>query len=328
MAKEAINNVKLGLFISSGLAVLIISLYLIGKNQSFFGSYFHARARFKNINGLMTGNNVRFAGIQAGTVSKIQVINDTTIEVELLIDKKMKPFIHANAFAAIGNDGLMGNKVINLTPNAIPAKEVEEGALLAIKRSPETDDMMQTFSNTNQNVLAISQSLINTLNRLNESKAFWNILNDTSIPFNLSQSMVNIKASTIRINELSLSLNSLVKDLHDGKGAAGLLLEDKATANNVRSAIENLTTASKESLNAISKIDSLVAQVQQDAAHGHGTVHTLLRDSVMANRLSNSMLNIEKGTAAFNQDMEALQHNFLTRKYFKKQEKLKKAGQK
>jgi len=304
MGKETISNLKLGMFITAGLAVLIISLYLIGRNQSFFGSYFHARARFRNISGLMVGNNVRFSGIQAGTVSKITVLYDTVIEVEMLIDKGMKPFIRQNTYAAIGNDGLMGNKVINITPNNNPAPEIEEGALLRIKTSPETEDMMQTFSSTNQNVLAISQSLINTLNRLNNSKAFWDILNDSSIPTNINGSMVSIRSSAERINELTASL--------------------KNTETNVKDAIANLDKASKESVSAIARIDSLINQVQQDAAHGHGTVHALLRDSMMAVRLSNSMANIEKGTAAFNQDMQALQHNFLTRKYFKNQAKMKK----
>jgi phospholipid/cholesterol/gamma-HCH transport system substrate-binding protein len=196
--------------------------------------------------------------------------------------------------------------------------------LLRIKTSPETEDMMQTFSSTNQNVLAISQSLINTLNRLNNSKAFWDILNDSSIPTNINGSMVSIRSSAERINELTASLNKMVTELKEGKGTAGALLEDKNTETNVKDAIANLDKASKESVSAIARIDSLINQVQQDAAHGHGTVHALLRDSMMAVRLSNSMANIEKGTAAFNQDMQALQHNFLTRKYFKNQAKMKK----
>src|SRR6185312_5708238 len=116
MAKQSINNIKLGVFVIAGLLVIIVSLYLIGKNQSLFGSSFTVRARFKNIGGLMPGNNVRFAGIQAGTVKSIKIINDSTVEVSFLIEKKVKPYIHKNSFVTIGTEGLMGNKVLNITP--------------------------------------------------------------------------------------------------------------------------------------------------------------------------------------------------------------------
>ena len=87
MKKNSINNIKLGIFIIAGLFILVVSLYLIGKNQHFFGSNFVLKARFHNVEGLMPGNNVRFSGIQCGTVKDIEIINDTTIEVTMLPSK-------------------------------------------------------------------------------------------------------------------------------------------------------------------------------------------------------------------------------------------------
>jgi ABC-type transport system involved in resistance to organic solvents, periplasmic component len=63
MAKRAINNVKLGAFVLSGLFLLILLLYMIGKNRNMFGSNFILKARFENVQGLKSGNNVRYAGI-------------------------------------------------------------------------------------------------------------------------------------------------------------------------------------------------------------------------------------------------------------------------
>src|SRR6201996_8089431 len=110
------NNIRLGLIVSVALLILILSFYVIGKNQHLFGSNFELKARFSQLDGLAEGNNVLFSGIQAGTVKKIAIINDTTIEVVLLIDNKVKPYIHENALATIGTEGLMGNKMINIMP--------------------------------------------------------------------------------------------------------------------------------------------------------------------------------------------------------------------
>src|SRR5690606_6259856 len=111
MAKRITNHLRLGIFVMAGLVFLVLLLYVIGKNQNLFGSTFVLKARFENINGLMSGNNVRFAGITAGTVNEVRVLNDTTIEVEMLIKNKMREFIKKNTVATIGSDGLMGNKL-------------------------------------------------------------------------------------------------------------------------------------------------------------------------------------------------------------------------
>jgi phospholipid/cholesterol/gamma-HCH transport system substrate-binding protein len=65
MAGRSINNIKLGAFVLGGLLFLVLLLYMIGKNRSLFGASYTLKARFDHIQGLMIGNNVRFAGIDA-----------------------------------------------------------------------------------------------------------------------------------------------------------------------------------------------------------------------------------------------------------------------
>jgi phospholipid/cholesterol/gamma-HCH transport system substrate-binding protein len=63
---------------------------MIGKNRNLFGSTYELKARFGNVQGLVSGNNVRFSGIQAGTVKRVKILSDTVIEVTMVIDRKMK----------------------------------------------------------------------------------------------------------------------------------------------------------------------------------------------------------------------------------------------
>ena len=56
----------------------------------------NCEARFDNVQGLVSGNNVRYAGIEAGTVKRVNILNDTTIEVTMLIEK-MNTIIRKNA---------------------------------------------------------------------------------------------------------------------------------------------------------------------------------------------------------------------------------------
>src|SRR6185369_14993513 len=127
MTMKTIENAKLGLFVMAGLLFLIFSLYMIGRNRNLFGSSLTISANFRNVNGLMLGNNVRFSGIDVGTVQKIEIVTDTLVKVTMVIDEGVRKFIKRNALASVGTDGLMGNKIININSQPGNAEPVAPG---------------------------------------------------------------------------------------------------------------------------------------------------------------------------------------------------------
>ena len=169
MAKRTINNAKLGAFVLSGLFCLILILYLIGKNRNMFGSNYILKARFENVQGLKAGNNVRYAGIDAGTVKKINIVNDTLMEVTMIIDDKLKSIIHKNAIVSIGTDGLVGNKVMNITAVKQTSAIAENGDILISKKPLDTDEMLRKLEVTNNDIGIIAEELKLTTQRLNNS---------------------------------------------------------------------------------------------------------------------------------------------------------------
>jgi len=326
MANQEGNNIKLGVFVLAGLFVLIFAFYMIGKNQNMFGSNFELKTRFYYLNGLTEGNNVLFSGIQAGTVKNLKIINDTTIEVTLLVDNKIRTYIHKNAIVSIGTEGLMGNKIVNISPGKGVSPVVDEGDLLAAQKNISTDEMLQTLSKTNNNVAIISEALKGTVLRVNGS-ALLNLLNDKSIGEKLKYSLENISKATANANEITQSLNKIVAQIKNGKGTAGVLLSDTAFAGNLKEAMLKVRSASDNANQMTIQLNNMVKEIKQELNDGKGPLNTLLKDSVMTKNLSRSMENIQKGTDNFNQDMEALKHNFLFSGYFKKLEKEKKQQQ-
>jgi phospholipid/cholesterol/gamma-HCH transport system substrate-binding protein len=320
MANQQGNNIKLGVFVMAGLFVLILAFYMIGKNQNMFGSNFALKSRFNNLNGLIEGDNVLFSGIQAGTVKNINIINDTTIEVTLLIDNKIRGYIHKNAVVSIGTEGLMGNKIVNISPGKGVSPVVQEGDLLAAQRNVNTDEMLQTLSKTNNNVAVISEALKRTVLRIDSSSLF-TLLNDKNIGASVKSSLANINKATASANEMTRGLNEIVSQIKKGKGMAGALLSDTALAGNLKVALVKIKSASDNANQMTVQLNNIVKDIKQEMANGKGPMNTLLKDSVMAKNLSQSMDNIQKGTDNFNQDMEALKHNFLFSGYFKKLEK-------
>src|SRR6476620_3997093 len=233
MAKKVINHIKLGVFVSAGLFFLILLLYMIGKNQNLFGSTFILRAKFEDVHGLLPGNSVRFSGISAGTVKTISVLDDGTLQVTMLIKTKMKKYIHKNAQANLGTDGLMGNKLININPIKPAAPIVDEGDVLANGKSIDTETMLALLDQTNQDVAIIASGLKATINRINSSAAFWEILNDKSLPKNLRNSLINTRNATNGANGLVGELHLLVADIKAGKGSLCSLLRDSSFSQNL-----------------------------------------------------------------------------------------------
>lgn len=321
MAKRAINNIKLGIFALAGLLFLVLLMYMIGKNRNIFGSTYTLKTRFENVQGLVPGNNVRFAGIGAGTVKRIRIINDTSIEVTMIIDEKMKTIIRKDAIASIGTDGLVGNKVVNILPSGEGGPLAEPGDVLPAKRPISTEEILQTLNNTNRDVAYIASQLKITVQRINGSEALWSLLGDPALPKDLRQSVANIRTATGKANEMVINLNDVVLDVKNGKGSLGAVIKDTSFANNLNDAILKMGRVGAITDSLVDQLRSLVVDVHGQVASGKGTVNLLLKDSVLATHLRESLANIEKGTAGFNQNMEALKHNFLFRGYFRKLER-------
>jgi len=324
MINSKIDNVKLGVFVLAGLLVLIALLYFIGRNRNLFGSNFIIKCHFENAQGLMPGNNVRYAGIQAGTVRNVQLLNDTVIEVTMVLEKKMKEFIKKNAVASITTDGLMGNKMIVINPSGLPAPPVEEGDVLAVKSTVQTDEMLEVLSHTNNDVALIASELKYTIRRINNSTSLWAILNDETLPENLQQSLANVRQASLQAQHLVSDLEGMVADARSGKGILGTVLTDTSLVQELHRSMDMISQAATNTASLSRELERMAASLRYQVDSGNGAIHALFADSMLVKKVYNSLTNIEMGTRAFNENMEALKHNFLFRGYFRRQERKKK----
>ena len=71
MEKTTSEKLRLGVFMIVGSLLFVGAIYLVGDRQNLFGKTFTISANFNNVNGLQPGNNVRYSGINVGTVKTI-----------------------------------------------------------------------------------------------------------------------------------------------------------------------------------------------------------------------------------------------------------------
>jgi phospholipid/cholesterol/gamma-HCH transport system substrate-binding protein len=317
MKNNTADNAKLGTFVVAGMIFLIFSLYMIGRNRNMFGSSFSVSANFRNVNGLMIGNNVRFSGIDVGTVERIEIMSDTMVRVTMTLEKSVQKFIKKNAIASVGTDGLIGNKLININSMNQPSPSVEEGNVLASLRPIEGDEMLRTLNTTNENMEGISNDLKKVTQRINNRSGLWKLLSDTTIVRDLQDAGKNLRHAGFKVAETMDQASELLKSVQRGKGLAGAVLSDSTLSKKLKAAVSNIEDVSKQSLQLTSNLNEILKQVKT----GKGAAGTLVGDTAMERKLRASFMNVEQGTQRFNENMEALKHHFLFRGYFRKQEK-------
>jgi phospholipid/cholesterol/gamma-HCH transport system substrate-binding protein len=190
-------KVRLGLFIAGGLALFVLAIFIIGKQKNLFNPVFKLTSTFYNVSGLQVGNNIRFSGINVGTVDNISIINDSTVKVDMLVKKDVKKFIKSDCEVAIGSEGLIGDRLLVITQGSSDAPEVKEGQKLTSKEPVETDAIMASLKVTAGNAEIITYQLAEVMIKINGGKGtLGRLIQDTAIAENLNQTIVNLKKSS------------------------------------------------------------------------------------------------------------------------------------
>ncbi|HEY3389761.1 MAG TPA: MlaD family protein [Prolixibacteraceae bacterium] len=222
-------KVRLGLFVTGGLVLFVLAIFIIGKQKNLFNPVYNLSSTFYNVSGLQVGNNVRFSGINVGTVGNITIINDSAVRVDMAIKKEVKQFIKTDSEVAIGSEGLIGDRLIIITQGSTNAPLAADGQELNSKEPVETDAIMASLKVTAGNVEIITQQLAEVMVKINGGNGtLGKLIQDTTIAENLNQTIVNLKKSSKGLGENmeAAKHNFLLRGYFKKKAKAA---EEKAT---------------------------------------------------------------------------------------------------
>ncbi len=195
-------KVRLGLFVAGGLTLFVLAIFIIGKQKNLFNPVYTLHSKFYNVSGLQVGNNIRFSGINIGTVDNITIINDSTVRVDMLIKKEVQRFIKQDSEVAIGSEGLIGDRLITITQGTGSSPLAAEGQQLSSLEPVETDAIMASLQVTAGNAEIISQQLAEVMIKINSGNGtLGKLIQDTTIAENLNQTILNLKQGTKGLGE-------------------------------------------------------------------------------------------------------------------------------
>ncbi len=214
MENKTGHKLKLGIFVSISITLFIVGIYFIGKKQQLFSSTFQISCVFKDISGLQIGNNVRFSGINVGVIEEIQQISDTTVRIDMQITEESRKFIKKNAKAIIGSDGLMGNKIVIITPGSNNIKELEDNDYIATAEAVSMDDILAKLKVTADNAADITGNLSAVMENIRLGKGtVGKLLMDSLLAKDVNDALINIKqgAGGFKQNMNAASNNVLLR---------------------------------------------------------------------------------------------------------------------
>lgn len=315
------QNLKLGIFTIVGILIFVAAVYFIGNKQNLFGNNSHVTSVFKNVNGLQPGNNVRYAGVNVGTVKKINIVNDTSIAVDMAIDEKSFLLIKKNATAAISSDGLVGSMVINIIPGDDPGyTSIKPGDTIGSISKVATADMLSTLNTTNENAALLTADLLKITNAINNGEGTVGaLIKDSTMAADIKQSLAGLRRTTYKASVTIDKLNRKIDGIDFEEGVAGVLFNDSIAAANLSEVIANLNSSAKE----LEEMSHSLNAFSEEIRSGEGTLDYVINDTTFVKHLEATVRNAEAASKKFDENMEALQHNFLFRGYFRRLERRK-----
>jgi phospholipid/cholesterol/gamma-HCH transport system substrate-binding protein len=202
MKKESGLKWKVGMFVIVALVLLLSALFFIGKQRNLFGSVFRVQSVFNNVSGLKIGSNVRFGGITVGTVDDIQLMSDTSVKVVMVIQSDVKKFIKKDANASIASDGLMGDRVVVISPGTLSQSEIKDGGTLASSAPVEMEAILGSLKISADHAAVITGELSQLAYKINHGNGTLSkLIGDSSLAKNLSSTVNNLKKGSEGLDE-------------------------------------------------------------------------------------------------------------------------------
>jgi phospholipid/cholesterol/gamma-HCH transport system substrate-binding protein len=240
---EIALKLRVGLFVLLALLTFLGLIYALGARARLFEARYTIHADFTEVGGLVVGATVRLAGVQIGRVSVVHLPGEPggKVRVDLNIARRYADRIRRNSVARIETQGLLGDKIVEITVGTTAAPPLVSGDVLPSRDPADFGRVLAAGAETAKDVAALASALRETAEAINQSK----LIESASTTVNkLGRAVDQIEhgrgwAHTLlyeepvalrRVNELIATTQALVERVEKGQGAAGVLVSPEGTA--------------------------------------------------------------------------------------------------
>lgn len=307
--------VIVGVFVFTGLVFLLAGVLIVGNLRETFKRKMEVVSLFEDVAGLQKGNNVWLSGVKIGTVESLDFYGESKVEVSMNIDTKAQKHIPKDAKVKISNDGLIGNKILVIYGGTEKGPVVQEGDTLGVEKTFTSEDMINTAQENNKNILAITNDVKIITKKLAAGEgSLGKLLNDSLIYTNINATIASLHKASVKAEKMLASLSEFSSGLNKKGTLANELTTDTVVFRSVKASVLQLQQMADTAT-------VFIANLKKASANPNSAIGVLLHDDESGTRLKETIKNLETSSAKLDEDLEAAQHNFLLRGYFKKKAK-------
>jgi phospholipid/cholesterol/gamma-HCH transport system substrate-binding protein len=319
------RKVIVGLFIILGLAILVVGVFSLGGQKKTFVKGFTVNTVFDDVSGLQKGNNVWLSGVKIGMVKRMTFLRNSKVLVSMEIEKSLQPMIRKDAKTKISSDGLIGNKIIVIFGGTFAAPQAADNDFLTAQKALSTEDMLVTLQANNKNLLAITGSFKNISQKIDSGNgALGTLLNNEATAKKINASINSLQSTMSNFQDVSFkskavltNLQSFTDKLNNEGSLANELVTDTSVFNELKRTVVQLRNAASSASQITANLDSATKALNKK----NNAVGVLLNDEEAAASLKQTIKNLQSSSQKLDEDLEAAQHNFLLKGFFKKKEK-------
>lgn len=311
MKKNINKTIKLGFFVITSIILFVLAIYFIGSKNNLFNAKVDVYTVFNDIRGLMPGNNVRFSGINVGNVKSIDITSDSTVVLRLSIRKDYAKFIYRNSIVEIGQDGLMGSKLLLIssgTPNAGP---IQEGDRLGAKYGIDIENMLAQT----QDILVDAKSAMSNLgmitSKINSGEG------DLGELLTKKTLTTKLAATTDNLNNTLTQIGGITRKINNGQGDLGRLVNNNDLTSEAKTVLTNLNQTAKKANDVIADLSVTAKSINT----GEGSVSLLLNNKRTAGNVDTTIIKVNTGIDQFNRTAKAIENSWILNIFNKKKKK-------
>jgi phospholipid/cholesterol/gamma-HCH transport system substrate-binding protein len=318
------HNVVVGVFFTAAIALFGAALFLIGNEHKAFHSHVVFYTDFHNVDGVPKGAKVRVDGMDAGEVESIQIPASPAqkFRLKMNVEDRLHGLIREDSLVTVETEGLVGDKFVLIHSGTDRSPEAPADSTLLGKEPFDIGKMLEQA----QGLMTQAGTTITQLQ---------GTMKDVSGQLDTTLETAN---GTLK------NVNGVVLDVRAGKGTAGLLLEDKATAADVKQSIASVRQTTDKLNESTTRVNNLLADVQtrqlipkmddtlvnakvatQNLDQTTEQINTTLKSAFSEDQygedaganLQQSLTNFNEASGNLTDDTEALKHEFLFKGFFK-----------
>jgi phospholipid/cholesterol/gamma-HCH transport system substrate-binding protein len=169
---ETARQLRVGIFVMIAIAMFLGMIYALGARTRLFEPRYTIHAEFTEVAGLAAGATVRLAGVQIGRVAEVHLPAQPggKVRVELDIARQFADRIRQDSVARIETQGLLGDKIVEITVGTARVPPLAPGRTLAARDPADIADVMSSGAQTVKNVAALAESLRETAESFKQAK--------------------------------------------------------------------------------------------------------------------------------------------------------------